>query len=259
MFIRLGLTSNEAKVYLALFRSGLSTAKKISKKSGVARPDVYRVMAKLQKVGLVEKIISLPCKFRAISIQDAFAILMERRKKVTSELQATTREIIDKLKNSGTAAALEEDETRFSLFSEKAAVRKKKKALEAMQRSFDVVTSWRNPHSVMFIDEEEIAEALQRGVKVRVIIDKLGEEKLLSDIMKHLNEYSSFKIRCLPNAPKALISIYDKKEAWICTCTRPVLKECPTLRTNDPCCLAILQDYFEIMWLTAIEFKPEQS
>jgi len=47
---RLGLTSSQAKAYLALFRSGLSNAKKISKNSGVARPDVYRVMEKLEKL-----------------------------------------------------------------------------------------------------------------------------------------------------------------------------------------------------------------
>jgi len=115
---RLGLTSNQAKVYLALFRSGLSNAKGISENSGVARSDVYRVMAALEKLGLVEKIISQPCKFRAISIHDAFDILMERRKKVTSELQATTREIIDKLKDNNARTALEKDETQFSLFSE---------------------------------------------------------------------------------------------------------------------------------------------
>jgi hypothetical protein len=55
-----------------------------------------------------------------------------------------------------------------------------------------------------------------------------------------------------------LMSIYDKKEAWICTCTHPVLEECPTLRTDNPCLLSILQDYFEIMWLTALASKPEQ-
>jgi sugar-specific transcriptional regulator TrmB len=250
---RLGLTSNQAKVYLALFRAGLSTAKTISKNSGIARPDVYRVMATLEKLGLVEKVISAPYKFRAISIHDAFAILMERRMKETSELQATTREIVKNFKNNNARMVLKENETRFSLFSEQVAVRRKGKTLENVQRSFDAVTSWRNPHSIMFIDMKGMAEALQRSIEIRVIIDKPDEEKLLSDIIKRLEKYPSFKIRCLPNAPKALMSIYDKKEAWVCTCTSPVLEECPTLRTNNLCLLSILQDYFEMMWLTALE------
>jgi sugar-specific transcriptional regulator TrmB len=249
---RLGLTANQTKVYLALFRSRLSTAKTISKKSGVARSDVYRVMAQLEKLGLVEKIISAPCKFRAISIHDAFVILIKRRKKVTSELQATTREILEKLENNNARTPLEEDETRFSLVSEQAAVLREKGTLTAVQRSFNVVTSWQNPHAAIFIDMEEIVKALQRGVEIRVIMDK-PDEKILLGTMKQLKQHPNFKIRYLLNAPKALISMYDMNEAWVCTCTNPVLEECPTLRTNNPCLLSILQDYFEMLWLTAME------
>jgi hypothetical protein len=49
------------------------------------------------------------------------------------------------------------------------------------------------------------------------------------------------------------MSMHDRKEAWVSTCTEPVLEECPTLWTNNVCLLSILQDYFEIMWLTAMK------
>lgn len=215
-------------------------------------------MATLEELGLVERIVSAPCKFRAISIHDALSILMERRVRETSELQEMIIGMTYKFKNNNARTALKEDETRFSLFSEQVAVRRKEKALEAVQRSFDVIASFRNPHSVMFIDVEEMAEALQRGVEIRVIIDKPDEEKLLSDITKQLKQHSNFKIKYLLNAPKALMSIYDKKEAWICTCTNPAREDCPTLRTNNPCLLSILQDCFEIKWFTALASKPEQ-
>jgi sugar-specific transcriptional regulator TrmB len=238
-----------------LLRLGLSTVKIISKNSGVARPDVYRVMAELEKLSLVEKIISAPRKFRAISISDAFLVLMERRKKETSDLQAATRDILKKFKNNKARMAPEEDESRFSLVPEQVAVRKEEKALKNVHRSFDVVTSWRDPHAMMFIDTEDIADALQRGVEIRVIIDKPDEEELLSNIMKHLKKYPTFKTRWLLNSPKALMSVYDKEEAWVCTCTNPGLKECPTLWTNNPCLLSILQDYFEILWVTAVKIN----
>ena len=247
---RLGLPFNSAKVYVALFRVGLSTAKTISKKSGVERSETYRIMAKLEKRGLVEKIISTPCKFRAISIRDAFSILMECRMRESTDLRAEISETVEKFKNCSATTALEGDEARFSLFSEQAAVRRKEKTLDKVQRSFDVVSSWRNPHSVIFIEMEQIVEALQRGVKIRVIIDKPDEEKLLSDVIKRSENYPNFKIRHLLNPPKALMSIYDKKIAWVCTCTNPTQEECPTLRSTNPCLLAILQDYFEMMWLT---------
>ena len=253
MLTHLGLTSNQARVYLTLFLSGLSTAKTISKKSGVARSDVYRVIVTLEKIGLVERVISAPCKFRAISIQDAVSVLMERRMNETSELQAIAGELLKKLKKHDTRMALEEDETKFNLIPEQVNIRWKKKTLENVQVSYDAVTSWRDPHGVMFIGIEEITEALQRGVEIRVIVDEPSEEKILLNIMKHLKKFPTFKTRHLLNPPKALVSVYDKKEAWVCTCTKPGLKECPTLWTDNPCLLSILQDYFDILWLTAVE------
>jgi len=249
----LGLTNSQAKVFLALAKLGNATAKEISTVTLVARQEVYRVLVELQRLGLVEKIVSVPSKFRAISTDDAFSILMERRKSVTSELQATINEMVKKFKSDNARMALEEEEAKFSLVPERATVRAEKKTLENVQRSFDVITSWRNPHSIMFADMKEIAEALQRGIKVRVIIDKPDEKKLLSNIVKCLKKFTNFKIRYLLNAPKALISVYDKGEAWVGTCPNPGVKECPVLWTDNPCLLSILQDYFEVLWSAAVE------
>jgi sugar-specific transcriptional regulator TrmB len=253
---RLGLPFNHARVYFALFHAGLSTAKAISKKSGVERSETYRIIAKLEKIGLVERIIYRPCKFRAISICDAFSILMEHRIRKTTELQAKINEIIKKFKNNNPRTALKKDEAQFSLVSEENAVRGKEKQLVTVQRSFDNVSSWKNPHTILFIDMENVAEALQRGVKMRVIIDRPSEKISLSNIRKSLEKYSNFKMRHLLNAPKALMSIYDKKEAWICTGRNPTVEECPTLWTSNSSLLSVLQDYFELMWLTAMEYKP---
>jgi sugar-specific transcriptional regulator TrmB len=248
----LGLTNSQAKVFLALAKMGNATAKEISTVSLVARQEVYRVLVELQKLGLVEKIVSVPSKFRAISTDDAFSILMERRKSETSELQATIDEMVKKFKSDNARMALEE-EAKFSLVPEQATIRAEKKTLENVQRSFDVITSWRNPHSIMFADVEGITEALQRGIEIRVIIDKPGEEKLLSNIVNRLKKFPTFKIRYLWNAPKALISVYDNGEAWVGTCPNPGVKECPILWTDNPCLLSILQDYFEMLWSAAVE------
>jgi sugar-specific transcriptional regulator TrmB len=253
---RLGLTISQAKVYLALLELEKATGKTISKHSEVARQETYRVLAELEEKGLVEKIIAVPTEFKAIPIEDFVSSLIERRKKEISETEKEATILLQKLKEKN-SNSLQEDETQLSLVSERVAVRRKEKTLEAIERSFDVVSSFRDPHSVLFIDVEEMAEALQRGVEIRVIIDKPDEEKLLSDITKHLKQHSNFKIKYLLKAPEALISIYDKKEAWVCTCTHPVLEECATLRTNNPCLLAILQDCFEMMWLRAMESNTE--
>jgi len=251
--IRLGLTISQAKVYLALLELEKATGKTISKHAKIARQEAYRILAELQEKGLVEKIIDMPTEFKPIPIENSMSILIKRKKNEVSKTQKEAARLLQKLKQKTLQSTLKEDETRFSLFPEPVAVRREKGTLKTVQRSYDVITSCRDPHSVIFIDMEGIAEALQRGVKIRVIIDKTDEKEVLSDIIKQLKKYPNFKIMYLPNAPEALMSIYDEKEAWVCTCTHPVLKECPTLQTNNSCLLSILQDYFEIRWLTAME------
>jgi sugar-specific transcriptional regulator TrmB len=253
----LGLTLLQAKGYLALVKSGNATIKEISKTAGVARQDLYRITSELQKLGLVERVIATPTEFKAIELTEGLSILLQRVHEKEAESHKKILQLMQRYKDKKEKAKLQEDETQFSLLSEQLAVRKEEKTLDNVQRSFDVIASCNNPHSVIFVDMEKIVEALQRGVEIRVIIDKPDEKKLLSDITKQLKKYSTFKIRCIPNAPKALTWLYDKKEAWICTCTHPVMKECPTLRTNNPCLLSILQDYFEIMWITAMESNTE--
>ena len=50
-----GLTHNQAKVYLAIAQLGLASVSQASKASNVRREDVYRIMPKLEKMGLIEK------------------------------------------------------------------------------------------------------------------------------------------------------------------------------------------------------------
>jgi sugar-specific transcriptional regulator TrmB len=220
--MRLGLTFNQARVYLALVRSGMSTARTIAKNSGVARPDVYRVMPTLEKLGLVERIVSAPCKFRAISRQDAVSVLMKRRTNEISELQAATREMLKVVKNNNTRTALEEDEPQFILVPEPVVIQRKKKVLENAQRSFDMITSWRRfLRAFMLTYNKETVKALQSGVEIRVIVDKPDEGESVSDTIKHLEEHPAFKVRYASEPIAVLMSIIDKKEALVvCTCTK---------------------------------------
>lgn len=64
-----GLTRNQAKVYIATAQLGLSSVGQISKLSKVRREDVYRVLPKLEKKGLIEKLLGTPTKIRATPIK----------------------------------------------------------------------------------------------------------------------------------------------------------------------------------------------
>jgi sugar-specific transcriptional regulator TrmB len=98
VLIGLGLTSRQSKIYLAIAGLEMATAKTISTVSGVRRENVYRIIPQLQEIGLIEKIIDTPIKFRAIEIKDAVLILLNQRIKQTDKLQKEAKIVIKNFK-----------------------------------------------------------------------------------------------------------------------------------------------------------------
>ena len=105
-------------MYLALVKSGSSRAPEIAKVSGVARPDVYRTISRLQDMGLVKKIVSSPNEFRAIPIFDALSMLLQRRENEQAELTEKTDILLEKY-NALQKNASKEKLNQFILIPEK--------------------------------------------------------------------------------------------------------------------------------------------
>ncbi|WP_435346903.1 TrmB family transcriptional regulator [Haloarchaeobius sp. HRN-SO-5] len=74
----LGLTSYEAKVFIALHKLGTGTARDVSRVADVPRSQVYGVTESLEDRGLVEVQQSSPIRYRAVSIEEARSTLRER-------------------------------------------------------------------------------------------------------------------------------------------------------------------------------------
>jgi sugar-specific transcriptional regulator TrmB len=256
---RLGLTSNQARVYLALVRLGPSTVKTTSKYTNVERSETYRIMVTLEKLALVERIISTPFKFKAITPKHAIAVLMERRTRETSELQIITKGMLQHFENSNIRRALEKDEQQFILIPKKeASIQKRRKAIENAQRSIDVVNSWKRFPMTVFTYVEETRKALQRGVKIRVVTQKPKVRKAILEL-EEFKKNPNFEVRYIPTQPQAVLSIYDEKEVFMTISATAALGESPTLWSSNPSFLATSQEYFESMWTTAIEEKHKDN
>ena len=79
--MHLGLTSSQAKVYLALLRlASDSKGNTIAKIADVPRQDVYRLLAELQQIGIVQKALVKPATFKSAPAEETVSILLERRK-----------------------------------------------------------------------------------------------------------------------------------------------------------------------------------
>ncbi|MEY7852021.1 TrmB family transcriptional regulator [Natrarchaeobius sp. A-rgal3] len=77
-FERLGLTSYEAKVFIALHRIASGTARDVARITDVPRSQVYSVAESLEERGLLEVQQSNPIRYRPVSAEEAEETL-ERR------------------------------------------------------------------------------------------------------------------------------------------------------------------------------------
>jgi len=248
----LGLTLSQAKVYLALLELKKATGKTISKHSKVARQEAYRILDELQEKGLVEKIIDMPTEFKPIPIKDCISILIERKKNAISKTQKEAITLLQKFKEKN-SHVLQEEEPQFILVPEKESSWKIGRAIENAQTSVDTITTLNRFRSGMFEFDEIIRSALKKSIKFRIITDKPEDGNSLPEIAKALMKDPLFKVRYCNQSLSAVLGIYDKKEMTISISTVRGLGETPTLFSNNLCLLAIAQNYFETMWLTAIK------
>jgi sugar-specific transcriptional regulator TrmB len=251
----LALTLVQAKVYLALVESGDVTIKEISKATGVARQDLYRITSELQKIGLVERVIATPTKFKAIELTVGISTLLNRVREKEAEIFKKAQGLSQRYKDRNTKAQSEQTIPQFIMIPGKgAAIQSTIKALEKTQTSMASVVSW-NKFSILMFNARKfrLARALKRGVKIRFITEKPEDEKQMPKIVETYRKKYSFKIRYIPAAPPAHIGLFDNKEVYINTSIKEGLAETPLLWSNSPSLIAVVQDYFETLWLHATE------
>jgi sugar-specific transcriptional regulator TrmB len=94
---RLGLTSYEAKAYLALIRRDSSTGAQASRLAGVPRQRIYDVLASLVEKGLASSRPGPVVKYAAVAPERAVDFLVARRRQELAETERDARQVIDQL------------------------------------------------------------------------------------------------------------------------------------------------------------------
>jgi sugar-specific transcriptional regulator TrmB len=89
---RVGLTEYEAKAYLALLNTHLSTATQVSEKSGVPRTKMYSVLEALRDKGWVRVYSGVPLLFKAVQPLKVFEKAKEDYAELLDSVKTTLKE-----------------------------------------------------------------------------------------------------------------------------------------------------------------------
>ncbi len=254
VLFNLGLTLKQARIYIALAKSGPSRINEISKVSKVARTDVYSALEKLQQIGLVEKLIQTPPCYRAIPLKKGLTLLLETRTQQYQKTKAET-EILQKTLEIGTSDTIQTKSSQFILVPEGRAVLDRiRNAIETAQHSIDLIVSWKRfSTGISHTFAENIEKAWAKKVKIRFIVEMPPRDRTSKHLVEFFREKPSSQIRFVRGHPKTVFGIYDKKQVFVVVISKRDLQSSPALWSDNEALVSLASDLFEALWLTSSE------
>lgn len=229
-----GLTSSEAKVYLALLELGPSLAGQISRKTGIHRRNVYDITERLIQKGLIGYILKNNRRlFEAVN-PEKFREILDEKQKALDENIGDLKFLYEKTK--------EKQETNFykgieglkTVFQDQLEIERKESKdkeiliLGASQSAFEIL-----PFYFKWYDIDRV----KKKIKAKIIAsEKLSKKIPLSEIRYIPQKYAN---------PLA-INIYGSKVAIILWKKSPIAIVIKEKEIADS-----YRQYFELMWRMA--------
>ena len=258
--LNLGLSPNEAKVYLGALKTGKATVKTIAKSASIGREDVYRILPSLHELGLVKKHLESPAKYEATSPIEAMKILFACRDKENEQLKSQANEFLRLFSNGENTRDVVDEKTVLVSRDNCSGVdpelirlaRKTNHSFDFTTRQKLFFTAFNEPGLTGWIDE--MYYAAERGVKFRIIIDSPKNFEPWPKVNFSISnsnlflQHSNVNIRFVSTPPECLIILFDNQACCIETSCQKETKMSPYLITNNPVFAALGKTYFELLW-----------
>jgi DNA-binding response OmpR family regulator len=245
-----GITKTQAKIYATIVALGVASASEIAALSKIRREEVYRIIPKLEKHGLVIRKLKKPRKFSAIQPEKAIQFLTKTKLKTMKEeidkLEQKQVQLISKLKT--VELPIWSNSPTIDIISKQDNVTMKlmEMAKNAKQK-IDALSSFEGLKIAYISHPKKLREELLKKVKMRIITKNHELDAFTKEILK-LSEANNnpIELRQIEKLPFNLLIVDDKEAIWGELQTK---NENPqNLWTNDPTQIAILKMSFENLW-----------
>lgn len=238
--VELGLSKQEAQVYLILVEEGPLIAKEIARKIGVLSAAIYRTAKRLERKNLVGILKTSPLTFQAIPPQLSIISFVTKK---ASELQKGAEEISRLLTQKRSIL----DPTNIDLIFGKNEIYK----IAARE-----VGRTRNDMLIISIGEYipqrlllSMRKAYDRNVVIRLIVHKYDEEN--RDIIENFKK-NGYEVRHYPGGGFHL-AIYDGRKTLIIINNPKNTRERVAMQIFSSGLSKALRDYFYSVWKKAVK------
>ena len=248
LLLGLGLSLNQARVYLAILKLEKTTVGQVAKFSKVRREDVYRILPTLEKLGLIEKLLGKPAEIRATPISDALTYLMAEEKKRFDERLSGMRVTIKRLSLKDWKQPLPEEDSIYILIAEKKAILAKTAGLIRNSRK-EVALIADKERIILILSQlsDECKQAIKEGAQIRLIFEGDSTDTLLKEKVQKLIDGTSVHVK-FQRKPLNHFIMSDDTEALITGSKKSGIGESPSLWTNNSNLIGVLRTGFESIW-----------
>ena len=253
--VELGLTSSEAKVYLAAISLGAATTTEIAAAADKERSNTHHLLQRLEQLGLVSATLDSPTRFRPIELGEAIDHLFSLQSVKFHKMDERRKDMQAHLSSLGMGAG--RDVETYSVIKGRA--RTYLRMIESMSAcekevslllSANGVTRLRRFGSFM----QTMKERSRAGVQFRVITEinrnNIEDVRAFGRLaeLRHVRSQST-------NA-----SVYDSKVGSVALVINDNLDEdAPehvALWTNGGSFVKMLRDFFDSVWFVAAPATP---
>jgi sugar-specific transcriptional regulator TrmB len=256
LLLELGLTSKQSKIYLANLKTGLATAKEISKISRIAREDVYRTIPSLENLGLIIKHLGNPAYYEAIEPKECFKILLSKIKKDYVKLNCRAQTAVENIDKSLKTSKTTDESLDFTYISPTENLEVLIKNAKEAKQTIDFTSKYSffayaltSPHFYRCL--KELQKALKRRVKIRTIINKPVTAKPISNFsfpeLNPLLDSQFFEYRHV-DKPILNVIVYDNKKCLIELSDKQDVILAPFLLSNNKILVELCKEYFDKCW-----------
>ena len=216
-----GLTSYEAKAYVALAGLGPSEPKKVAEDARIPYPSAYTALKALQYKGWVDQVVKKPVTYRAKTPADVKTMVSSKLDDTFKELQKVYR-----------TEPAEEAELVYTMRGSDKVLAKVYELLRNARESVVVVTPPMGLEDAKMM--ELLADAVAKGVRVRAICDGEAQGFLPPGVEIRTGNQVAFDL--LVDDKVALIGLPDHSACgWI----------------DSPAVAAHFKQFLELLWSTS--------
>jgi sugar-specific transcriptional regulator TrmB len=243
----LGLTSQQAKLYLTLAMLGQVSTAVLAKEAKMDRAETYRVLAQLQEMGFIEKIMEWPIRFRVISLKEGITSLLEKRKAELKQVEKKAVKLYQYIQPSENECSNLETETLLFVSKTSAVISRINKLVLNVQKNLDILTVTKRMSSKEKIFEATTIKALEKGVRVRFLIADPSGKAYNHKYMESLAKFPLYSVR-ISEYNATPLAIHDKKRALIFISDTVDVLDASVLITNNKRLVQTFQEYFDSLW-----------